>query len=250
MTFKPAGEGSSPSWFQAGLDHVWLPYAQMKTARPPLPVVRTARLPHRARRRPRTDRWHRILVDGLPRLQPSAHPGGGRAPTCDYAACHVRRACARAGAHAGAAARRPAAGRSRPRVLLRLRLGRRRGRDEDGGAVLAQPGRARADEIPRLHAGGYHGDTTGAMAVSDPDDGMHALFRGLLPEQHVVDLPRDARERGGPRTLARAPCRRASPASSSSRWCRAPAGCCFHEPAVLQRLRDAADRYDAAADLR
>src|ERR1700681_2420559 len=37
--------------------------------------------------------------------------------------------------------------------------------------------------------GGYHGDTTGAMAVCDPEAGMHALFQGLLPEQHVVDLP-------------------------------------------------------------
>ena len=26
--------------------------------------------------------------------------------------------------------------------------------------------------------GGYHGDTTGAMAVSDNEDGMHALFAG------------------------------------------------------------------------
>ena len=29
--------------------------------------------------------------------------------------------------------------------------------------------------------GGYHGDTTGAMAVSDPEGSMHAAFRGLLP---------------------------------------------------------------------
>ena len=34
-----AGEG--PAWYQAGIAHVWLPYAQMKAARPPLPVVRT-----------------------------------------------------------------------------------------------------------------------------------------------------------------------------------------------------------------
>src|ERR1700716_26881 len=34
-----AGEG--PAWYTAGLAHVWLPYAQMKTMRPPLPVVRT-----------------------------------------------------------------------------------------------------------------------------------------------------------------------------------------------------------------
>src|SRR3972149_2086706 len=37
--------------------------------------------------------------------------------------------------------------------------------------------------------GGYHGDTTGAMAVSDTEDGMHARFAGLLPQHHIVDLP-------------------------------------------------------------
>src|SRR5215468_10555257 len=30
-----------PAWYEAGLDHIWLPYAQMKTARPPLPVAGT-----------------------------------------------------------------------------------------------------------------------------------------------------------------------------------------------------------------
>jgi adenosylmethionine-8-amino-7-oxononanoate aminotransferase len=29
------------AWFAQGLPHVWLPYAQMKTAAPPLPAVRT-----------------------------------------------------------------------------------------------------------------------------------------------------------------------------------------------------------------
>lgn len=36
---------------------------------------------------------------------------------------------------------------------------------------------------------GYHGDTTGAMSVCDPDEGMHRLFRGLVPQQHVIALP-------------------------------------------------------------
>src|SRR5258708_3782350 len=30
-----------PAWYEAGLRHVWLPYAQMKTASLPLPVART-----------------------------------------------------------------------------------------------------------------------------------------------------------------------------------------------------------------
>ena len=37
-----------------------------------------------------------------------------------------------------------------------------------------------AHEIHRVQ-GGYHGDTTGAMAVSDPNAGMHDAFKGLLP---------------------------------------------------------------------
>ena len=35
------GNPAAPAWYENGLAHVWLPYAQMKTARAPLPVVRT-----------------------------------------------------------------------------------------------------------------------------------------------------------------------------------------------------------------
>ncbi|MFB3149477.1 MAG: aminotransferase class III-fold pyridoxal phosphate-dependent enzyme, partial [Alphaproteobacteria bacterium] len=36
----------------------------------------------------------------------------------------------------------------------------------------------------------YHGDTTGAMAVSDTEDGMHHLFKGTLPEHFLLEVPR------------------------------------------------------------
>lgn len=37
--------------------------------------------------------------------------------------------------------------------------------------------------------GGYHGDTFHPMSVCDPDGGMHALWRGVLPEQVFADQP-------------------------------------------------------------
>jgi len=36
---------------------------------------------------------------------------------------------------------------------------------------------------------GYHGDTFGAMSVSDPDNGMHSLFNNTLIEQLFADAP-------------------------------------------------------------
>ncbi len=47
---------------------------------------------------------------------------------------------------------------------------------------------------------GYHGDTFSTMAICDPEEGMHKLFRGVVPEQFVLDLPdstgnRDALDR-------------------------------------------------------
>ncbi|MEN2740844.1 adenosylmethionine--8-amino-7-oxononanoate transaminase [Microbacterium sp. X-17] len=45
--------------------------------------------------------------------------------------------------------------------------------------------------------GGYHGDTAGAMAVSDPVDGMHAAFPGHLAVHLFLPRPPAARLRNG-----------------------------------------------------
>jgi len=43
---------------------------------------------------------------------------------------------------------------------------------------------------------GYHGDTFGAMAVCDPERGMHGLFRGVLPEHLFAEPPASVSQDG------------------------------------------------------
>ena len=53
-------------------------------------------------------------------------------------------------------------------------------------ALQASPGRSKVLTI----RGGYHGDTAGAMSVTDPDGGLHALFAHHLVQQVFVSRPR------------------------------------------------------------
>ena len=57
-------------------------------------------------------------------------------------------------------------------------------------AVQYQRGRGRPSRTRMLALlGGYHGDTTGAMAVTDPVGGMHSMFHGVLPQQVFAPRP-------------------------------------------------------------
>jgi adenosylmethionine-8-amino-7-oxononanoate aminotransferase len=57
-------------------------------------------------------------------------------------------------------------------------------------AVQYQRGRGHPDRTRMLALlGGYHGDTGGAMSVTDPVSGLHSMFRGVLPEQLFAPRP-------------------------------------------------------------
>jgi adenosylmethionine-8-amino-7-oxononanoate aminotransferase len=91
--------------------------------------------------------------------------------------------------------------------------------------------------------GGYHGDTTGAMAVSDPQGSMHAAFRGLLPEQITVDLPVDERSTAAFEAALE---RHADELAAIivEPLVQGAGGMRFHDAQVLHTLRAAADRYE------
>jgi adenosylmethionine-8-amino-7-oxononanoate aminotransferase len=44
----------------------------------------------------------------------------------------------------------------------------------------------------------YHGDTAGCMGVCDPEEGMHNMFAGIVPEQHFMNAPRGGFEADKP----------------------------------------------------
>ena len=103
-------------------------------------------------------------------------------------------------------------------------------------------GAARAAQSFLSFRGGYHGDTFAAMSVCDPEEGMHALFAGVLAKQIIVDLPTDRAARGGVRGRARRPC-----ADARRHYRRAVgAGRGRHDLSCagnLAQLRRAADRH-------
>jgi len=177
-----------PAWFTRGAHHVWRPYTQMKTATPALPVVAA-----QGTRLRLAD--GRELVDGVGAWWTVVH--GYRHP-------HIE-AAVEAQLHSlphvmfGGLAHEPG-------YTLAARLAELLPGDlehaffTDSGSVAVEVAMKMAAQFwlnqgvrgrTRFLAfqGGYHGDTFAAMAVCDPEEGMHALFRGIVREEPVVPLP-------------------------------------------------------------
>ena len=234
---------ASPSWYAEGLDHIWLPYAQMKTMAPPLAVAAT----HGSRIK-LTD--GRELIDGIASWWTACH---------GYNHPHIRAAIERQLAQMphvmfGGLVHEPALTLARRLVGLLGPGDLDRVFFSDSGSVAVEVALKMAVQYWRnqgrrsrtrflAFAGGYHGDTTGAMAVSDPQGSMHAAFRGLLPEQITVDLPVDE-----PSTVAfeTALERHADELAAIivEPLVQGAGGMRFHDAQMLRTLRAAADRYE------
>jgi adenosylmethionine---8-amino-7-oxononanoate aminotransferase len=235
-------EGQQPGWYVEGIEHIWLPYTQMKTAAPPLPVLRT-----QGSRIALTD--GRELIDGVASWWTACH---------GYNQPHIRHAVAKQLEQMphvmfGGLTHEPALTLARRLVAL-LPGDLTHVFFSDSGSVAVEVALKMATQywINRdrrersqfvAFKGGYHGDTTGAMAVSDTEDGMHALFAGLLPKHHVVDLP-DNEERAAEleRLLSRHADRIA--AIVVEPLVQGAGGMKFHDATVLKRLRALADKHE------
>jgi adenosylmethionine-8-amino-7-oxononanoate aminotransferase len=230
-------------WYGPGLEHVWLPYAQMKTVRPPLPVART----HGCRI---VLADGRELIDGIASWWTACH---------GYNHPHIREALERqlvtmphvmfgGLVHEQALTLAGRLAALLPGDLDRVFF-------SDSGSVAVEIAMKMAVQYWRNRGehsrskfiafrGGYHGDTTGAMAVSDPDAGMHDVFRGLLPEHVIIDLPADAASADALELVLARHAERIAGLMIEP-LVQGAGGMRFHDAATLQRLRAVADRCGA-----
>ncbi|GAA4548441.1 adenosylmethionine--8-amino-7-oxononanoate transaminase [Amycolatopsis samaneae] len=114
-----------------------------------------------------------------------------------------------------------------------------------------QRSRGRGDKRRLLTwRGGYHGDTFTPMSVCDPEGGMHALWRGVLPEQVFVPAPPSGF--GAPPdpsyvdTLAAAIARHADELAAVivEPVVQGAGGMRFHHPEYLRVLRELTEEHD------
>lgn len=189
----PAEKQSPPVWQRDGYQHVWMPYTQMQTSPWPLPVVATEDV-------------HLILADGRKLIDGMA---SWWTACHGYNHPHIRQAVEeqlRVMPHVmfGGVNHEPAL-RLATR-LTRLAPGElNRVFFADSGSVAVEVALKIAVQywLNRGVAGrtkfvsfqnAYHGDTTGAMSVCDPENSMHSHFKGFLLEQYSHPIPQTEAE--------------------------------------------------------
>ena len=231
----------APQWFTRGAPHIWRPYCQMKTAPAPLAVARTegARI---------VLEDGRELVDGIASWWTACH---------GYNHPHIRQAVSEQLALAphvmfGGLAHEPA-------YRLAARLAKLLPGDLDH-VFFAESGSVAVEIAMKMalqfwinrgaqgrtrfvsFLGGYHGDTLATMTICDPEEGMHGLFAGVMPAQHVVALPRDAASEAALDRLLTEKGHEIAGLIVEPRV-QGAGGMLLHDDEVLRTLRRVADRH-------
>ncbi|MFN3883402.1 MAG: adenosylmethionine--8-amino-7-oxononanoate transaminase [Rhodocyclaceae bacterium] len=175
------------------IDSLWLPYTQMATAPAPLPVVSASGVRLRL-----SD--GRELIDGISSWWTMCH--GYRHPHID-AAVKAQLETLPHVMFAGLM-HEPALKLARRLVALLPGDLERVFFSESGSVavevalkIAVQYWKNRGEDRHRFLAfeNGYHGDTLGALSVTDPDCGFHAAHAHYRVPQHFAALPRDAASR-------------------------------------------------------
>jgi adenosylmethionine---8-amino-7-oxononanoate aminotransferase len=176
---------TKPSWLH--FENVWLPYAQMKTAPLPLPVVSAEGVRLRL-----AD--GRELIDGIASWWTMCH-GYGHPHILEAVEKQLREL-----PHVmfGGLAHEPGY-RLAARLAALLPEDLKHVFFTESGSVAVEvamkmavqfwlnQGDRRTKFVSFRNA--YHGDTFAAMSVCDPEEGMHRMFRGVVPEQFLAELP-------------------------------------------------------------
>lgn len=179
-----------PHWLSSGYPHIWLPYTQMQNALPPQAVIGAEGCKIQL-----AD--GRELIDGISSWWSACH---------GYGHPHIRQAVEKQ-LHTlphimfGGLAHEPAYTLAK-RLVDITPAGLNRVFFADSGSVAVEVALKMAIQFWRNRGkpnktkflcfrNGYHGDTLGAMSVSDPEQNYHQAFKNALHMQFVVDVPSD-----------------------------------------------------------
>jgi len=227
-------------WLAEGLGHIWLPYTQMKTVPAPLPVAsaKGVRL---------TLSDGRELIDGISSWWTSVH--GYCHPHIEAA---IRDQVERL-PHVmlGGLAHEPAYTLA-TRLAALLPGALNRVFYSESGSVSVEiamkmavqywlnKGQRRTRFLS--FTGGYHGDTFMTMSVCDPDEGMHSLFTGVVPDQIVVPLPQDENSISAFETALDQHGAKIA-AIVTEPLVQGAGGMVFYDAEILRRIRKACDEF-------
>jgi adenosylmethionine---8-amino-7-oxononanoate aminotransferase len=229
-------------WLDEGLAHIWRPYCQMKTADKPLPVVAT-----QGSRITLAD--GRELIDGIASWWTACH--GYNHP---HIAAAVQKQLGQMPHVMFGGLVHEQALRLASRLCALVPGGFERVFFSDSGSVAVEVALKMAVQFWLnkgvktrrkflAFKGAYHGDTFATMAICDPEEGMHHLFGGVLPQNIIADLPRDAETRERFDALV---ARHADELAGIiiEPLVQGAGGMIFHAPDVLQHIRAIADKHD------